>query len=121
MHALRPDYKLDETHTVSVDQWDWEIIITKEQHNLNFLKEIINKLFSILKNAQEYIYKEYPILYESNAKDSIWFSLPDHIRFVHSEDLLADYPDLSPKERETAAVKKYGAIFLVQIYYIVLF
>ena len=110
MHALRPDYKLDATHTVSVDQWDWEVVISDQQRQLDYLKEVVRKIYQVIKKAQQFITKEYPVL---SGSDTLWNSLPDQITFVHSEDLLAEFPNLDQKAREKEVVKKYGAVFVV--------
>jgi aspartate--ammonia ligase len=112
MHALRPDYKLDNTHTVSVDQWDWELAITEEQRNLEFLKDVVRKIYTVFKCAQQYICQEYPIL--ASDEKQLWSSLPDKITFIHSEDLLHEYPKLDQKSREKEALKKCGAAFIVR-------
>jgi aspartate--ammonia ligase len=106
MNAIRPDEELDNLHSLYVDQWDWERTITNEDRNLDFLKDIVEKIYAALKSVESYVYKTY---------SHITPSLPDTITFIHSEDLLAEYPHLSPYERETEAAKKYGAIFVIGI------
>jgi aspartate--ammonia ligase len=106
MNAIRADEELDNIHSLYVDQWDWERTITKEDRNLDFLKAIVEKIYAALKSVEAHVYKIYP---------HITPSLPDKITFVHTEDLLRDYPTLSPKARETEATRKYGAIFVIGI------
>ncbi len=106
MNAIRPDEELDNIHSLYVDQWDWELSITKENRNLDFLKFVVKKIYETIKRT-EFVIQEYYT--EINP------ILPDKITFIHSEDLLADYPDLTPKEREFAVVKKYGSVFIIGI------
>ena len=106
MNAVRPDEELDNIHSLYVDQWDWELIIQKENRNLDFLKFIVRKIYEAIKRT-EFVVQEY---YEDIVP-----ILPEDITFIHSEDLLEEYPDLPVKERERMAVKKYGAIFIIGI------
>ncbi len=106
MNAIRPDEELDNLHSLYVDQWDWERVISDEERNLDFLKYIVTKLYEVLKRTEFVIYEHY---------SSIKPILPDKITFVHSEELLTEYPHLTPKERETEAARKYGAIFVIGI------
>jgi aspartate--ammonia ligase len=106
MNALRPDERLDNTHSIYVDQWDWERVITRNERNVDFLKKIVRKLFGILKRTEQFIHERHP---------QIKPLLPDEITFVHSEELLERYPKMSPRERETALVKECGAIFVIGI------
>ena len=106
MNAIRPDEELDNLHSLYVDQWDWERVISDQERNLDFLKYIVSKLYEALKRTEFVIYEHY-----SHIKPV----LPDSIKFIHSEELLAEYPDLSPRERETEAARKYRAIFVIGI------
>ena len=106
MNAIRADEKLDNIHSLYVDQWDWERSITKDDRTLGFLKGIVNDIYQIMRQMEQVVYKEYP---------HITPSLPEKITFIHTEDLLAEYPDLTPAEREKKAAQKYGAIFLIGI------
>jgi aspartate--ammonia ligase len=106
MNALRPDERLDNTHSIYVDQWDWERVITPGERNVDFLQKIVRKLFSILKRTEQFIHEHYP---------RIKPLLPDEVTFVHSEELLAKYPGLTPRQRETVFVKEHGAIFVIGI------
>lgn len=106
MNAIRPDEELTNLHSLYVDQWDWERVINKEEKTTNFLKYIVNKIYEVLKRTEFVIYENYA---------QIKPTLPDQITFIHSEELLAEYPDLPPDEREKKAARKYGAIFIIGI------
>ena len=106
MNALRPDEDLGNIHSIYVDQWDWERIIASEDRNLDFLKMIVKRIYSVIKRTEFIIYEHYPAIVPS---------LPDEITFIQSLDLYREYPDLSPKEREYEAAKKYGAIFIIGV------
>ncbi|MDL2213262.1 aspartate--ammonia ligase [Bacteroides sp. OttesenSCG-928-E20] len=106
MNAIRADEELDSIHSLYVDQWDWERTITAEDRNLNFLKSIVKKIYQTLVNTEAYISDVYPQIKPTLAKDIV---------FIHSEELQAKYPDLSPRERETVVAKEYGAVFVIGI------
>ncbi|MDR1342017.1 MAG: aspartate--ammonia ligase [Prevotellaceae bacterium] len=106
MNAIRADEELDNIHSLYVDQWDWERTITTDDRTLDYLKRIVEKIYAALKSVEAHVYRLYP---------HITPSLPDKITFVHSEDLLRDYPSLPPKEREAEATRRYGAIFVIGI------
>jgi len=106
MNALRPDEELDNTHSVYVDQWDWEKIILPEERNLRYLKKIVNKIYSVIKRTEFIVYEHYP---------EIMPLLPDEIHFIHSEELYARYPGLEPAERENRIAEAYGAVFIIGI------
>ena len=106
MNAVRPDEELDSLHSLYVDQWDWERVISKEQRNLDFLKFIVKGIYSTMKRTEYLVYENY-----SELKPF----LPDEIQFIHSEELLMQYPNLTPRERESKAAEKYGAIFAIGI------
>lgn len=106
MNALRPDEELDNLHSIYVDQWDWEIAIKPEDRNLEFLKEIVDRIYEAMKRTEFLIYEYYP---------DIEPILPDRITFIHAEELAKKYPDSSPKERENMAAREYGAIFIIGI------
>ncbi|MGM0401522.1 MAG: aspartate--ammonia ligase [Chloroflexota bacterium] len=107
MNAIRPDETLDNLHSVYVDQWDWERIITAEERNIPFLKEVVRDIYDVILDTEEYICDAYPSLPSAY--------LPQEIRFIHSEDLRACYPDLSPREREDAICREEGAAFIIGI------
>jgi aspartate--ammonia ligase len=106
MNAIRPDEVLDNLHSLYVDQWDWERVISPDERNVTFLKSIVRRIYEVLKRTEFVVYENYP---------QIVPSMPDEITFVHAEDLLKLYPNLTPKERETEYVKKHGAIFVLGI------
>lgn len=106
MNAIRADEELDNLHSLYVDQWDWEAVITKSERNLEYLKEIVTRIYSAILRTEYLTCETYPQLKPF---------LPRKIHFIHSEELLQMYPDLSPKEREDAICKKYGAVFVIGI------
>ncbi len=106
MKALRPDEDFTALHSIYVDQWDWEQRISPEKRTLGFLKETVEKIYSALKITEQVVYQHYP---------EIKPILPQDITFIHSEELLKKYPTLTVKERESAASKEYGAIFVIGI------
>lgn len=105
MHAIRADEQPDNLHSLFVDQWDWEKHILPEDRNLSYLKKTVEKLYAILRRTEIYIYKQYGI-------DPL---LPEHIHFIHTEELLQRYPQLTPQQRENEIVKEYGAVFVIGI------
>lgn len=106
MKALRPDEdSLDETHSVYVDQWDWEKVIPEGRRNLDYLKETVETIYKVIRLTELAV----------EARYDIEAVLPKKITFIHTEDLVKKYPDLSPKERENAITKEYGAVFLIGI------
>ena len=106
MNALRPEEDLDNIHSIYVDQWDWEKVITREQRNLDFLKRTVRRIYEAIKVTENKLYVEFP---------QIEPMLPDEIFFIHSEDLLRMYPEMSPKERENAVTKEHKAVFIIGI------
>ena len=106
MNAIRPDEDLDAVHSLYVDQWDWEMAISDLDRTVFFLHEIVKKVYRCIKRAEFYVYDFY-----SQIKPT----LPDEIKFLFSEDLAREYPNLSPKEREAVVAKKYGAVFITGI------
>lgn len=106
MNAIRRDEDLDNIHSIYVDQWDWEFIIDKENRNIEFLKEVVRKIYSVLISTEKMLENKYAF-YNS--------FLASEIFFITSQELEDLYPNLSPKEREKEITKKYGAVFLMQI------
>ena len=106
MNAIRADEDLDNVHSLYVDQWDWERTIEAKDRNLDFLCNIVEDISDSLKEIEQNVYDDYP---------HIRPCLPENITFVQAEDLLGEYPNLSPKERETEFVRKYGAAFVIGI------
>ncbi len=110
MKAVRKDYFLDHDHSSYVDQWDWEKVITAEDRNLDYLTDAIKKIWKVLKGAENHVQELFPQL-----KSDKFPSLPDELKFIHAEDLLEMYPDLPRKQRETAILQKYPAVFIYGI------
>ena len=110
MRAVRKDYFLDHDHSAYVDQWDWELAITKEQRNLKFLRQVVEKLWKVIKGAEIHVQKLFPKLKTKKYPD-----LPDELKFIHAEDILDMYPELPRKQRETLLVQKYPAVFIIGI------
>ncbi len=106
MNAVRPCEELDNLHSLYVDQWDWERVIQRDERTLDFLKEVVRRIYSVIKRTEFYVYDNYPFLKPE---------LPDSITFFHSEDLQKEYPLLTPRQREEVAAKKFGAIFIIGI------
>lgn len=106
MKALRPDEdSLDPIHSVYVDQWDWEKVIPDGRRNLAYLKETVEQIYKAIRLTELAVEARYDI-------ESI---LPKKITFIHTEDLVKNFPDLTPKERENVVAKEYGAVFLIGI------
>ncbi|MEN6385488.1 MAG: aspartate--ammonia ligase [Phycisphaerales bacterium] len=107
MNAIRPDEEsLDNLHSIYVDQWDWERVITPEQRNLEFLKNIVRTIYTCLLETENHVRSLYP---------QITPTLPKKIHFVHTEELLEMYPNHTPKQREDKVAKEYGAVFIIGI------
>ena len=106
MNALRPEEELDNTHSIYVDQWDWEKVISPEQRTMEFLKKTVRRIYEAIKVTENKLYVEFP---------QIEPMLPEDIYFVHSEELLQMYPGLSPKDRENEVTKKHKAVFVIGI------
>src|SRR6202008_4856090 len=107
MRAVRKDYFLDNDHSAYVDQWDWECVITAEQRNLEFLKAVVRKIWKVLVGAEKFAQNMFPDLRKTRYPN-----LPEELKFIHAEELLAMYPDLPRKRRETEILQKYPAIFI---------
>lgn len=106
MNAIRADEELDNLHSLYVDQWDWEAVIRREDRTLAFLKNIVERIYAAIRRTEYLVCESYP---------QIKPFLPEQIHFVHAEKLLQMYPDKTPKEREDAICKKYGAVFVIGI------
>ncbi len=106
MNAIRADEELDNLHSLYVDQWDWEAVISPEQRTLDFLKDVVRRIYSAIRRTEYLACEAYPQLKPF---------LPEEITFVQSEDLMRMYPDLSPKDREHTICKKHGAVFIIGI------
>ncbi|MBM3435872.1 MAG: aspartate--ammonia ligase [Bacteroidetes bacterium] len=111
MRAVRKDYFLDHDHSSYVDQWDWERVITADQRNLDFLKDIVRKIWKVLYGAGQMAKENFPELRSSKYPD-----FPEELKFLHAEEILEMYPDLPRKQRETKVIQEYhNAIFIIGI------
>ena len=106
MNAIRPDEELDNTHSLYVDQWDWEMAIDENDRTVMHLKEVVEKIYSCLKRLEFYLYDHFEFIKPS---------LPKKITFIYADDLQRRYPTLTPKERENKVCQQYGAVFLIGI------
>ena len=106
MNAIRRDEDTDNIHSMFVDQWDWEKIITREQRTEEYLCHVVKCIYQALRHTENYIVNEYSF---------IGRLLPEKITFITSQELEDRWPDKTSKEREYAAAKEYGAIFLMKI------
>jgi aspartate--ammonia ligase len=107
MNAIRPDETLDNLHSVYVDQWDWERVVSRDERNLGFLKLIVSKIYKVIIEMERLVCGRFEKLQAP--------FLPEGIHFIHSEDLLEMYPDLSPEEREDEICREKGAVFVIGI------
>lgn len=106
MNAIRADEELDNLHSLYVDQWDWESVITDEDRNVDYVKDVVSRIYAAILRTEYLVCERYSCLKPF---------LPRKIHFIHSEELLAQYPDKSDKEREDLICKKYGAVFIIGI------
>ena len=106
MNAIRPDEELDAVHSLYVDQWDWCMAIDEKDRTVFYLFDIVKKIYRTLKRVEFFLYDRYSMLEPV---------LPEDIKLIYSDDLLREYPGMTAKERENAAAKKYGAIFICGI------
>lgn len=106
MNAIRADEELGNLHSLYVDQWDWERVMKPEERNIDFLKQIVRRIYAAMVRTEYMVYEMFP---------EITPCLPQEIQFIHAEDLLQKYPSLSAKEREDAITKEYGAVFIIGI------
>jgi aspartate--ammonia ligase len=110
MRAVRKDYFLDHDHSCYVDQWDWERSITAADRNVAFLKMVVKKLWKVLSGAERFAQEMFPQL-----KDPRYPNMPEELVFLHAEEILEMFPDLPRKQRETAILQKYPAVFIIGI------
>lgn len=106
MNAIRPDDDLDAIHSIYVDQWDWELVITEEQRSLDFLKFVVSKIYSAMRRTEFLVCEMFPVIKPT---------LPEKITFIHAEEALRRYPNLSVYDREYELAKEYGAVFIIGI------
>jgi aspartate--ammonia ligase len=112
MRAVRKDYFLDHDHSAYVDQWDWERVMTMDQRNLDFLKDIVRKIWKVIRGAGKHAQELYPQL-----KTKKYPELPEELTFLTAEEILDMFPDLPRKQRETQVLQKYPAIFIIGVGY----
>ena len=110
MRAVRKDYFLDHDHSAYVDQWDWERAITADHRNLAFLKDVVQKLWKVIRGAGLHVQQMFPSLKSSKYPD-----FPEELHFIHAEELLDMYPDLPRKQREEIILQKYPGLFIIGI------
>lgn len=110
MRAVRKDYFLDHDHSAYVDQWDWEKAITAKERSLEYLTETVRAIWRVLTGAEEYVQELFPQL-----KDPRFPNLPKELTFLHAEEILEKYPDLPRKQRETAILQEFPAVFIYGI------
>lgn len=108
MDAIRKDEDVDETHSIYVDQWDWELVIRKKDRKIEFLKKTVTKIYEAILKTEDKVRKHFPLLEKH---------LPKKIFFIHTEELERIYPALTPKKREEEITKEYGAVFIIGIGY----
>ena len=106
MNAIRSDEELGNIHSLYVDQWDWERVITREDRSIDFLKEIVNRIYAAMIRTEYMVYEMYP---------QIKPCLPQKLHFIHAEELRQLYPEMESKDRENIITKKYGAVFIIGI------
>ncbi|MBK5720445.1 aspartate--ammonia ligase [Dysgonomonas sp. Marseille-P4677] len=106
MNAIRADEELGNLHSLYVDQWDWEMVMSPQNRNLDFLKEVVNRIYAALVRTEYLVYETFP---------EISPILPSEITFIHAEELLQRYPNLTTKERENKIAEEYGAVFIIGI------
>ena len=106
MNAIRRDEELDNIHSIYVDQWDWEKIITREQRNLDYLEETVQKIVNAICDTWGQLKNEFPVLSTQISRD---------VKFITTQELEDMYPDLSGHERENEIARKYKTVFLMQI------
>lgn len=106
MNAIRRDELCDNIHSIYVDQWDWEKVITAEDRNTEYLKATVRSIYGALLRTLAAVREHYPVL------DT---ALPEQISFVTTAELEESYPHLTPKERENTVAREMGAVFVMQI------
>lgn len=106
MNAIRADEELDNLHSLYVDQWDWELVITEKDRSIPFLKGIVRRIYAAMLRTEYLVFELFPLIRPQ---------LPAEITFIHAEELLQKYPGLDAKQREDAITKEYGAVFIIGI------
>ncbi len=106
MNAIRPDEVLDETHSIYVDQWDWELVMRPGERNLGFLRSVVERIYGVIRLTEQHVAGKYPVIRPT---------LPETITFIHTTELERRFPDLTPQERENRVVREHGAVFIIGI------
>ena len=106
MNAIRPDEELDNIHSLYVDQWDWEAVMTPGDRTAAYLRRYVDGIYNVLLQTEYMVYEKYP---------AIRPILPEKITYIHAEELLRRYPGMTPKEREKAICRECGAVFVMGI------
>ena len=106
MNAIRADEELDNLHSLYVDQWDWERVMDCQSRTVEYLKDVVSRIYNTILRTEFYICETYPQLEPF---------LPEKLTFIHAEELLQRYPNLTAKQREDAVCKEYGAVFIIGI------
>ena len=106
MNAIRRDEDLDNFHSIYVDQWDWEKVISKSERNLDTLEVTVNQIFKAIKETEKEVAARYP---------SSTYRLADHVSFITTQELEDRWPDLSPEEREDKIAQEEKAVFIMKI------
>lgn len=106
MNAIRSDEELGNLHSLYVDQWDWERVMSVEERNVEFLKEVVNRIYAAMLRTEYMVYEMYP---------QIKPTLPPTLYFIHAEELRQRFPELTPKEREERICRRHGAVFIIGI------
>ncbi len=109
MRAVRKDYFLDHDHSSYVDQWDWEKVISDDDRNLDYLKETVRAIWRVFVSTDQMLRREFKALAEKSAP------IPEELVFLHAEEILAKYPDLPRKQRETLIVQEFPGVFIIGI------
>jgi aspartate--ammonia ligase len=110
MRAVRKDYFLDHDHSAYVDQWDWERVISDKERNLAYLTDTVKRIWKVLYGAHQVAQELFPGL-----RSEKYAPIPEELTFLHAEEILKEFPDLPRKQRETAILQKYPAIFIYGI------
>ena len=110
MRAVRKDYFLDHDHSAYVDQWDWELAIAARDRNLEFLRDVVRRIWRVIKSAEAHAHELFPALRAGRFPE-----LPDEVEFLHAEEILERYPRLSRKQRETMILQEHPAVFIIGI------
>ncbi|MEG2083207.1 MAG: aspartate--ammonia ligase, partial [Oscillospiraceae bacterium] len=103
MNAIRRDETLDNLHSIYVDQWDWEKIVTRDQRSIDYLTETVRKIVLALCSTERAVCYKYPCIEPF---------ISDEVHFITAQELLDRYPDLNPHEREDAICKEFGIVFI---------